>query len=468
MLAFERSGEIDRPTIDWARLCRHAPGLWTPEFLEAHRDRIDWRALSGNDDFAPNTSTLLRHADRWNWPVLSKHARMSVETLLAVVDRLDMEWLANSKHLDRRIVVALREHWTSSAWEYLSSREFVSFFDAEIELPWWWDILILHAPAEQLAQIDQSLIQHFLEVVVKDRQPPARNFELEAVIASDLEQRDNYEVYADWLFERSDPHASLIRAMLETSEPFDIEEFGTTQDYPDADPPAHVSAYERFIEFDPRGVVWHRGFVRAMWGHVEGWERLVGLRAFRFLQALHLDFRLRGVDDAALELLRPLDCLAKLSVLRNQIYKPTALAHLRALTLLRLDHSTLTDLSPLSGLPHLRSLTIRSTQVRDLGPLGEIPNLRRVDVGDGPLTDLSPLRACRSLVELDVSHTAVRDLSPLRQLGSLRRIFLEDTAASEAEIRALREHLPALRVCNREEWWAEVGEVGRFWSPSDC
>lgn len=468
LLELERTGEINQPTIPWERLCERASGIWTPEFIDAHRDRIDWEALSNNEELAPNASILSQYADRWNWRSLSRNARMNVETLVAVADRLDVACLVSNKHLDRQAVVALRELWTPVAWRYLSRREFVSFDDAETELPWCWDTLIERAGAELSAQINGATVLQFLHVVERDRQPPPRNLELEAAIARDLEQRDNYEVYADWLLERGDPHASLIRATLDTSEPFDIAEFGTTRQYQGDDDSVHVSAYERFVEFDPRGTVWRRGFVRAMWGQRERWERLVGLRAFRFLEALHLDYQDPLVDDDALELLRPLDCLAKLSVQKNRLEKPTALAHLHALTHLCLDRSKLTDLSPLSGLPRLRSLSIQYSEVRDLGPLGEIPNLRRVNVGSAPLDDLSPLRACRNLVELDVSRTAVWDLSPLRELRSLLRIFVDNTAVTEAEIRALREALPALAVCNPEEYWRSVGNVGRFWSPSDC
>ena len=497
LLHLERTGEIDRPTIDWERLCQRASGIWTPEFVDAHRDRIDWIALASNpnfpwterlDDladqlpewtwevllrnvnFVPTASMLLRYEDRWNWQALSLHTRASVETLVTVADRLYIDVLAHNQHLERRAVVELRDRWSPQQWQLHSQREFVSFADAEIELPWSWDILIQRAGAELCAQIDDATVQEFLTALVEDRQTPARNLELESAIARDLEQRDNYEVYADWLFERGDPHALLIRSMLEPSEPFDIDEFGVQKLEPVVrDPTTPASVYERFLEIDGRAVVWRRGFIRAAWGQGEDWRRIVGLRASRFLEALEFaPYVHPPLDDAALELLRPLDQLVKLSVHESRIFEPAALAHLPRLTDLDLSRSTLTALSPLAALQQLRSLNIWNTLVEDLGPIAELPNLRSLAIGQGPIHDLSPLRACRSLVALDIRFTPVSNLSPLHELTSLRRIFVDRGGSlDEDEIHALREASPALEFCEYEEFWRYRGRFGPFVRVSD-
>ena len=448
MLEMERTGEIDRPTIDWEHLCQCASDIWTPDFIDAHRERLDWVALASNPSF-PWTERIDDFADQLSkeaWKKLSENENFgpSPSTLTRYADRWD--------------------------WALLSQQQ-VSFADAETELPWDWEALIHNAAPELCAQIDDATVEDFLVALGKDRrQIPARNLELESVIARDLEQRDNYEVYADWLSERGDPHAHLIRSMFDPSEPFDVGEFGTREWPSSRDPGTRARSYERFLEMDGRSVLWHRGFVRAAWQQSDDdWRRLVSLRAFRFIEVLQCgEIDGKPIDDIALELLRPLDCLTKLAIYNSQIQRPDALAHLGRLTDLHLSGARLTDLSPLAALQQLQCLRIRNTHVEDLSPIAELPNLRTLDVGQGPLHDISPLRACRSLVALDLCGTAVRELSPLHELTALRRIFVERATVDEVQIHALREALPALEFCNYAEFWPRVGRVGPFVRLSDC
>ncbi len=479
--------------LDWERLCSFDEIPWTEAWLDRFADKVTWARLGyENGWWSGDIEGLLNHPGfRWTPETFARH-RLNIEA--------QFRRLAEQDERDEGLADLALEYWTYHCDTTNWTPEFVELLQelertGEIDRPtinrerlWAKAPINPHFPrvnrldepadrrseherkqADLTARLDDATVQNFLNTLVKDRRAAAaRNLELEAAIARDLEQRDNYEVYADWLFERGDPHAGLIRSMLDPSEPFDAREFGKDRLYFSRDLP-HVEAYERFIEFKRNGVLWRRGFVRAVWGRQDDWRRLPSLRAFRFLEVLHLgEYLHTPVDDAALELLRPLDCLAKVSVQNSRIYKPAALANLPALMDLRLDHSTLTDLSPLAALQHLRRLSVWNSRVHDLGPLAELPNLRWLHIGHGPVRDLSPLSTCRNLVELDLRFTRISDLSPLRDLRSLRRIFVENSAVDDAQIGALREALPELEFCRYAGFWRGEGDVGPFFTPSDC
>jgi Leucine-rich repeat (LRR) protein/tetratricopeptide (TPR) repeat protein/tRNA A-37 threonylcarbamoyl transferase component Bud32 len=72
--------------------------------------------------------------------------------------------------------------------------------------------------------------------------------------------------------------------------------------------------------------------------------------------------------------------------------------------------SELTDLSPLQG-KKIKSVDLRSTNVSDLRPLAGMP-LESVSLNGAAVSDLTPLRETKLKI-LDLQNTKVRDLSPL-------------------------------------------------------
>ncbi|POZ53168.1 COR domain-containing protein [Methylovulum psychrotolerans] len=95
------------------------------------------------------------------------------------------------------------------------------------------------------------------------------------------------------------------------------------------------------------------------------------------------------------------------------------------------DTSALTDLSPLSHLLSLQSLSIENTQVIDLSPLAGLATLQWLYVGKTPVSDLSPLAGLAALQWLVVSKTSVSDLSPLAGLVALQELDAEGTPVSD-------------------------------------
>ncbi len=129
------------------------------------------------------------------------------------------------------------------------------------------------------------------------------------------------------------------------------------------------------------------------------------------------------------------------------------LTHLTGLTHVELRRAErIPDLSPLSALPNLRSLTLRGLKLddfspiaelsgltalnlsyaenlSDLGPIGRLIGLQRLTLSGCPeISDLRPLEGLENLTRLTLSENEkIRDLTPLEELSdTLERIDLRD------------------------------------------
>ncbi|MGX9965813.1 leucine-rich repeat domain-containing protein [Roseomonas sp. F4] len=86
---------------------------------------------------------------------------------------------------------------------------------------------------------------------------------------------------------------------------------------------------------------------------------------------------------------------------------------------LQLRATSISDLSPLSGLISLERLDISDTGVTDLAPLVGLSSLRMLNLDGTDVTDLSPLSELTSLTQLGLDSTKVTDLTPLKSIESL-------------------------------------------------
>jgi Leucine-rich repeat (LRR) protein len=99
------------------------------------------------------------------------------------------------------------------------------------------------------------------------------------------------------------------------------------------------------------------------------------------------------------------------------------LSELPSLTKLALRSAhLLTDLSPLKTLTRLANLLVEATEPPDLSPLASLPHLRCLHVSADERLDLGPLRSLTELEELAVS--GCEDLSPIEGFHSLRKLDL--------------------------------------------
>lgn len=107
-----------------------------------------------------------------------------------------------------------------------------------------------------------------------------------------------------------------------------------------------------------------------------------------------------------------------------------SILELSKLEMLGLTGTDVTDkgIAQLSGLPHLRSLSLAWTKVSDAGIQG--------------------LRNAKSLRVLDLNHTGVSDkgIKVVEALPHLRHLFVEDTRVTEQKVQELRQALPNCRI----------------------
>ena len=112
--------------------------------------------------------------------------------------------------------------------------------------------------------------------------------------------------------------------------------------------------------------------------------------------------------------------LEDLRLNHNSISDLSPLAGLIRLHRIELEDNTISDLSPLKGLINLGELHISHNLISDISPVAGLINLRWVNFGHNVVDDWSPLAGLVKLDGINMSHNPVADLSPLTGLISLR------------------------------------------------
>ena len=97
------------------------------------------------------------------------------------------------------------------------------------------------------------------------------------------------------------------------------------------------------------------------------------------------------------------------------------------LEVLYVNYQTLSDLSPVSELEYLTSVSLRSTFVEDISALSGMKQLQNVSLFDTHVADMSPLGSCPALYSLDVGKTPITSLSSLPDIAGLRVLSLRQT-----------------------------------------
>ncbi|MGB0504881.1 MAG: TIR domain-containing protein [Pikeienuella sp.] len=123
-------------------------------------------------------------------------------------------------------------------------------------------------------------------------------------------------------------------------------------------------------------------------------------------------------------------------VVSNLTRLPPEIAELTHLTVLSLNNTQVSNLSPLLGLSALEELRVNKTQTADLSPLSGLTALKRLDLDKTMVTDLSPLKGLTELTRLELDRTGVSDLSPLANLRKLERLGL--SGAMVEDLRPIR------------------------------
>jgi len=122
---------------------------------------------------------------------------------------------------------------------------------------------------------------------------------------------------------------------------------------------------------------------------------------------------------------------------------------------------SLTDISPLSALQKLQSLSLRSNlDVKDFRPLETLPTLTFLDLSGNSLADLSALRGLTQLQTLKITRTNVADASPLEHLVSLRKLDLSGCPLVSVSPLAMLTNLKTLHIGGTKIY--DIGELNRL------
>ena len=98
---------------------------------------------------------------------------------------------------------------------------------------------------------------------------------------------------------------------------------------------------------------------------------------------------------------------------------------------LRINGTSVSDLSPISGLINLESLNFDGTSVSDLSPLAGLIKLKSITSWGSPITDLSPLVRLTGLEHIDICGAELSDVTPLARLTNLNELYLRSNGISD-------------------------------------
>ena len=145
---------------------------------------------------------------------------------------------------------------------------------------------------------------------------------------------------------------------------------------------------------------------------------LGALKYFTNLTYLGLGYAIQNVDDPAAPVdLSPLSALTKLESLQmggvviDDLSAVSGMQNLKSLSVF--NGAQPLDLSPLTGLTNLSALTLRNNKVTDVSSLSGLSNLIYLDLEGNEITDVSPLAGLTNLKRLFLANNPIDDFSPL-------------------------------------------------------
>jgi internalin A len=108
----------------------------------------------------------------------------------------------------------------------------------------------------------------------------------------------------------------------------------------------------------------------------------------------------------------------------NDITSISKLTNLETLTWI---HSRIDDLTPLSSLDNLKILVLGPIETSDITPLSKLTNLEELFLSGHKISDLAPLSSLTNLKSLTVLSDGISDLTPLAYLTNLTQVTLSGT-----------------------------------------
>ena len=94
------------------------------------------------------------------------------------------------------------------------------------------------------------------------------------------------------------------------------------------------------------------------------------------------------------------------------------------LEFLNIEHSNISDLTPLAGLQNIRILKFYDGNISDLTPLTGLANLTDLNLSQNNISDLTPLTGLVNLRYLSLAENNISDITPLDGLVNLKVLIL--------------------------------------------
>jgi len=123
--------------------------------------------------------------------------------------------------------------------------------------------------------------------------------------------------------------------------------------------------------------------------------------------------------------------LTSLSLDSNQISDISLFSGMTNLTDLSLDFNQISDISPLSGMINFTSLSLDSNQISDISLLSGMTNLINLSLGYNQISDISPLLGMTNLTSLYLSSIQISDISLLSGMTNLINLSLDSNQISD-------------------------------------
>ncbi len=115
-------------------------------------------------------------------------------------------------------------------------------------------------------------------------------------------------------------------------------------------------------------------------------------------------------------------------------------------TLLDLNGTQITDLSPLAGLTNLEKLSLYGNRIIDLRPLGRLKKLAHLRLFRNEISDITPLEGLTNLIVLSLNNNKISDVTPLTELTSLMLLGLDENPIPTDQKAMLRKALPECEI----------------------
>ena len=123
--------------------------------------------------------------------------------------------------------------------------------------------------------------------------------------------------------------------------------------------------------------------------------------------------------------------LTSLTLINCGLSDVSLLSGLTQLTWLYLPNNNISDVAPLAGLTKLRSLDLYGNSISDISPLAGLTKLTGLGLESNSISDISPLAGLTKLTKLDLQDNSISDVAPLAGLTKLRSLNLYENIISD-------------------------------------